>query len=123
MTTNAVDIARTAVVDQLSAMFGEALSHTTQHMRQNPSQIGNPLYAYTLGVDSWRAVARRALPLSVPYASRADLCIMCTLRGLESLYRDTLTVHLRNLSTGDDEPTYNLTDALTAILSSEGHLG
>lgn len=121
MTTNATDIARTAVVDQLAAMYGEALAHTVRHLRQNPSQIGNPLYAYTLGVDSWRALARRALPASIPYVTRADLCMMCTLRGMEELYRDTLAVQLNNMFTGNDEPLFNLSDALTAILSEDEH--
>jgi len=116
---NAIDTARTGVVDQLVAMYGEAISHTVEHLRQHVEQQSSPLYAYTLGVDSWRAVARRAVPTALPYVDRADLCLMCTLRGMEEVYRDTLTVHLRNLCTGEDAPVYDLTSALTVVLSPE----
>lgn len=121
MPFNAIDTARTGVIDQLVAMYGEAISHTVEHLRQRVEQQSNPLYAYTLGVDSWRAVARRAIPATIPYVERADLCVMCTLRGMEEVYRDTLTVHLRNLCTGEEAPVYDLTDALTSVLSAQEH--
>lgn len=119
MPADRIEVARTAVVDQLVAMYNESLSHTVSHLGHSPQHFNNPLYAYTLGVDSWRVVARRAIPLSAHYASRANLCMMCTLRGLEEVYRSTLTVQLRNVATGDDEPIYDLTDALTAVLTGD----
>ncbi len=119
MPADHIETARIAVVDQLVAMYNESLSHVVSHVGHDPQRFNNPLYAYTLGVDSWRAVARRAIPLSAHYASRADLCMMCTLRGLEEVYRSTLTVQLRNMDTGDDEPICDLTDALTAVLTGD----
>lgn len=121
MPFNAVDTARTGVVDQLVAMYDEAIAHTVGHLRQHVEHHGDALYAYTLGVDSWRAVARRAIPLTLPYTARADLCVMCTLRGMEEVYRDTLTVQLNRLHSDEDDETYDIADALTAILTNKMH--
>jgi len=102
-------------------MYDDALSVTMSHFQKRHDKASDAMYVYAISVDTWRAVSRRAIPLVAPYFALTELCPMCTLRELESVFRDTVLARVNTYATGREVPAYDLTDAITAVLTESNH--
>jgi len=114
--STAIDIARIALADQIAALYSESFAIAVSRLHAVPQNNGNPLFTYTAGLRHWNRVAVVTIPMVVDFVALADLCGMCTLRGLEDAYRTTLHAHFRRIYDADTEIP-DITEMLMAVLS------